>query len=381
MPPSPRKQNVLEILNGLKAEIAARLPSMWSVDVQLTEQASGGLQQRLVPDAMLTVRAPDGREATVPVEVKQRLDPRDVAPLVAQLQVMLGPDFPERPLVAAPYLSPRTQGLLAESGLSYATGGALLYGISGSSPPPMSGGTITFSLSDPSVAINVVGVETNPWIDRREQPLRTLSGPTAGRVVRALCDFRPPYGVQELAHRSNTPIGSVSRVLSVLDREALISRQPQGPVTDVRWIELIRRWSQDYSFSRGNTVQTYLEPRGLPALLSKLGQTDVRHAVTGSHVASILAPIAPPRLLSIYVDNLNQAARDLNLRPAERGANVVLAEPFNPVVFDRTRMIDGIQCAAPPQVVADLLNGPGRSPAEAEALLQWMVDHEDAWRT
>lgn len=24
--------------------------------------------------------------------------------------------------------------------------------------------------------------------------LRSLKGPTAGRVVRALCDFRPPYG-------------------------------------------------------------------------------------------------------------------------------------------------------------------------------------------
>jgi hypothetical protein len=372
---------VQEILDGLKAEIASRLPSTWSIDVESREPVRTVSSQHLVPDATLTVRAPDGRKAIVPVEIKQRLDPKDVAPLAAQLQAMLGPDFPERPLVAAPYLSPRTTRLLAESGLSYATGGAMLYGISGSTPPTASGGTINFSLADPSVVINVVGVETNPWIDTREQPLRTLSGPTAGRVVRALCDFRPPYGVQELAQRSKTPIGSVSRVLTVLDREALISRLPRGPVTEVRWEDLIRRWTNDYQFSKANTVRTYLEPRGLPALLDKLHHVDMRLAITGSMAAMRLAPVTAPRLLSIYVDNLDDAATRLALRPAERGANVVLAEPFNPVVFERTQVLDGTQYAAPTQVAADLLTGPGRSPAEAEALLQWMRDHEDAWRS
>jgi hypothetical protein len=38
------------------------------------------------------------------------------------------------------------------------------------------------------------------------------------------------------------------------------------------------------------------------------------------------------------------------------------------------------QIAAPTQVAADLLNGPGRNPSEAEELLAWMSAHEGAWR-
>lgn len=33
-----------------------------------------------------------------------------------------------------------------------------------------------------------------------------------------------------------------------------------------------------------------------------------------------------------------------------------------------------------PVVVADLLSGPGRPPAEAEALMDWMAAHEEVWR-
>ncbi len=32
------------------------------------------------------------------------------------------------------------------------------------------------------------------------------------------------------------------------------------------------------------------------------------------------------------------------------------------------------------QVAADLLTGPGRSPAETEALMEWMTSNEEAWR-
>ena len=32
------------------------------------------------------------------------------------------------------------------------------------------------------------------------------------------------------------------------------------------------------------------------------------------------------------------------------------------------------------QVLLDLMTGPGRGPAEAEALLEWMRDNEDRWK-
>jgi hypothetical protein len=169
-------------------------------------------------------------------------------------------------------------------------------------------------------------------------------------------------------------------VVALLETEALVTRASDRVITRVLWADLIRRWTQDYAFAKANTVKTYLEPRGLPALLEKLKQTDLKYAVTGSMAASSRVPITVPRLMTLYVGNMQQAETALGLRAAERGANVVLAEPFDPVVFEQLRKVDDVWHAALSQVAVDVLTGPGRSPSEGEALLQWMMDHEDEWR-
>ena len=64
----------------------------------------------------------------------------------------------------------------------------------------------------------------------------------------------------------------------------------------------------------------------------------------------------------------------------DAGANVLLVEPFSPVLMRRSESRDGLRCAALSQVAADLLTSPGRGPAEAEALIAWMQEDEDAWR-
>ncbi len=173
----------------------------------------------------------------------------------------------------------------------------------------------------------------------------------------------------------------MSRVLNLLDREDLVQRKPRGPVEGVDWQALLRRWAQDYSVLESNRTASYLEPRGLPALIGRLSLEDVPYAVTGSLAASKLAPAAAARLAICYVDDAGGLAKRLGLRPAEAGANVILAEPFDPVVYERTWERDRATFAAPSQVAADLLTSPGRGPAEAEQLLSWMEANEDAWRT
>ena len=66
---------------------------------------------------------------------------------------------------------------------------------------------------------------------------------------------------------------------------------------------------------------------------------------------------------------------------ADAGVNVLLAEPAYPVLLERpVEALDGLMLAAPTQVAVDLMTGPGRSPAEAEELLDWMRRNEDSWR-
>ena len=74
-----------------------------------------------------------------------------------------------------------------------------------------------------------------------------------------------------------------------------------------------------------------------------------------------------------YVDDPERAAATFNLRGTDSGANVILLDPFDPVVFERTWTDRSMTFVAPSQMAVDLLTSPGRAPAEAEAVLQWMA--------
>lgn len=108
--------------------------------------------------------------------------------------------------------------------------------------------------------------------------------------------------VPELVRRSGASTGATYRVVEFLEREGLIERVPRAPIIGVEWRRLVERWSEDYSFQRSNVVSTYLQPRGIPALLDSLRAADgLRYALTGSLAAQQLAPYAPPRLAMLYV--------------------------------------------------------------------------------
>ncbi|MCB9656896.1 MAG: hypothetical protein H6726_04530 [Sandaracinaceae bacterium] len=154
----------------------------------------------------------------------------------------------------------------------------------------------------------------------------------------------------------------------------------RGQLASVDWPALLRRWAQDAPLeSRGN-VSSFLDPRGLPALLARLPRAKERYAVTGGLAAAALAPIAPPRLAVIWVRDAAEAAAQLDLRPASSGANVLLVEPTDDGVFEGATQRDEVWYAAPSQVAADLLTSPGRGPAEGDELIQWMQANEEAWR-
>lgn len=311
--------------------------------------------------ADLTVRiiAPDGTSTTWTLEMKNRIDPRDVQSAVAGLRA----SRKALPVVVAPFLSRRTRELLEEAGIGYLdlTGNARLVA------------------SRPGLFVFRQGADKNPL--REERPRLSIKGPKAGRLARALCDTLPPIGVRALAARTQTDPGYASRLLEALAREALIKRNDRGPVREVDWRGLIRRWAEDYVLVGGGRSTSYLAPRGTQAVLARLGDARLRYAVTGSFAAVKMAGVAPPRLLTIYVDQRQAAAEALDLRPADAGVNVLLLSPFDSVVYERTWESDGLVYAAPSQVAVDLLSSPGRGPAEADALMTWMAENERAWRT
>jgi hypothetical protein len=126
-----------------------------------------------------------------------------------------------------------------------------------------------------------------------------------------------------------------------------------------------------------------LAPNGANDVLARLRDGDPTRrppVVTGSFAAVRVAPVAAPALLLAYCDDVSAVARDLGLLPADEGANVALLTPFDRVVWERTVVDAGVAYAAPSQVAVDCLTGPGRMPAEGEAVLEWMLADESHWR-
>jgi hypothetical protein len=342
--------------------ITDRLPLTWTSE--LREEVPRGRRRA---DAVLTVQAPDGNRALVVIEAKRSLETRDAIPIAEQLNALSAEfadgDLGVTGLLAAPYVNPATRVRLSELGLGYAD----------------ATGNLSLRLDRPALFMRDVGTDKNPWRGPG-RPRGSFKGGTAARVFRALVDFAPPYSVPELVRLAKCSSGVAYRVVEFLEREDIVRREPRRGVVEVDWRQLIERWSREYGFALSPSATAFLEPRGIDAALEKLRDRGLRYALTSSSAGQFYAPYAPVRALSVYVTSIDEAAAALDLRAAPSGGNVLLAVPEDEVAFERTQTFDGLVVASPSQVAADLLGGPGRAPEEGRVLLEWMEDHESAWR-
>jgi hypothetical protein len=351
-----------DVIRVVEADLRDRLPREWRTNVRLLPNVGGWR-----PDAILEVSAPGGDTGFLVIEAKMGLEPRDVEQLVAQLdRAIVDTELQGAgkavPMVVARYISRRARDLLEQAGVSYSD----------------ATGNVRLTLDWPALFIESHGADRNPWREVRD--LRSLKGRSAGRVIRALCDLKPPFGVRELVERAGSSAGSTVRTLEFLEREALVRRDASKRITDVDVSSLIRRWSNDFRFSEQNAIGRYFEPRRLEALIDRVASVAIPYAITGSFAAREVAEYADARLLVVYATDRQLLSRALDLRPAGSQTNVWIAEPPDDLSFERIWQRNGLRLAALSQVACDLFDLPGRSPAEAEELLRWMEANEDAWR-
>lgn len=113
------------------------------------------------------------------------------------------------------------------------------------------------------------------------------------------------------------------------------------------WAGTIRRWTQDYDVLTTNSAASYLQPPRLDALNDRLHAATGRYAVTGSLAAGAIAPIAPARLAMVYVGDPSNAADALDLRSVDAGANTILLQPYDEVVFERLSTVTTSQSSTP----------------------------------
>lgn len=348
-----------QIAADVEAVVRALLPPGWEIGLERKPRLKSGA----AADLVATLTAPNGESVVYVGEAKRESTGSGLRTALAQLQSYVSALPGARPLFIAPWISERTRDRLTLENVSFID----------------ATGNVRLVADRPGMYVTAMGASKNPW--PTDKTLQSLRGKGTMRAVRALLDNCPPYGVRELARGSEASAPTLSRVIDLLEREGLLTRDGRGTVLDLDWAGTIRRWARDYDVLTTNDSATYLQPRGLPALTEELRSTKTRYVLTGSLAANELAPYAPGKLAMLYVDKLRDAADAFDLRPADAGGNVVLLEPYDAVVFAHTIERSNLRIVNPTQLAVDLLTGPGRAPSEGEELLAWMKDSTDAWRT
>ncbi|MGH2555324.1 MAG: hypothetical protein ACRDHO_06365 [Actinomycetota bacterium] len=348
-----------ELLDAAVEALTRRLPSTWAVE----KQASAGDPEA----ADLVIKSPNtGSQTLVFVEVKANVSPRDVEALIGGPWRRWRRQMGNQPiLLVALYIGRRVRELLAEENISYVD---------------LTGNT-RISLDYPGVFIETEGASQDP---RSTKPRSAIRGAKAGAVVRVLVDAAPPYTGADIARAANVNEGYLSRILDTLADEGLIDRERAGPVTRVDWPAMVQRRAKALDLFRPVGTYRYVARQGTSALVDRLRArlTAGRRppTVTGSFAAARIAPVAAPSLLVLYTMDPRELADELELLPAETGADTVLIRPDNNVAFARAARDGGVAWAAPSQVAVDCLAGTGRMPSEGEALIGWMRENESAWR-
>jgi len=331
-------------LDDTVARLRTFVPNDWTISIKKWKPDFG----------VISIAADDDSESLVSVITRDRLEPRDLD----RLRIPDG-----SVLVAASWLSPRVREMLRDLNVSFIdqTGDAEL------------------RLRRPALYIRTDKTSRNPSPKRTSGP--TLRGPRVWALLRTLIEVTPPYTAGDLALAVDVDDGYVSRVLQVLTDERLITRQPRGPVTKVEWEPLIRQLATTYSLFDANATSTWVASSGPERLIRDLTGLKVgRWAVTGSFVARSIIPIAAPEVAVIYADDPERLAKVARLLPATSGANVIIAKPYDPIVFARGWADTDFPSVSVAQTVADLLTGNARMPAEGTALLNWMRNNERRWQ-
>jgi hypothetical protein len=331
------------LIESGREELARLLPPRWRVGVATP------------PEAFL-VSSPSG------VEARLMADPRaDATPGMLAAEYTGVPAEPT--VVVARYLSPRSRAVLESKAVFYVdlTGNAWL------------------SIDNPGLALRTDGAQRDPA--PRARPDRGISGKVAGRVIRALTDFSPPYTVTELAGIAEVSPGYCSRTLQALEREALVHRDRRGTVQSVDWQDMLRRRGQIIRLFDPRRSSGWIARAGMQGALNMLTDLDPdTYAVTGPFAAGRVRVVAAPAGLVVYATNPQTLARDLDLIPADVGADIRLIAPTGAGEMLRPRTEDGIVWVGLSQVVIDCMGGPGRMPQEGEAVLDWMTANVSAWR-
>ena len=314
-------------------------------------------------DGLIGLRYPSGSYALV-VEVKSNGAPRFVRSGVYQLESRVarlrqsGEANGGRrliPMLVSPYLSPESRAICTDHDVAYLdlAGNARL-------------------------AFDTVYIERTVADKPRSETraLRSIFTPKAAAILRVLLhEPDRAWRVADLAAQANASYGHVSNVRKALLEREWLEVRDEGAVL-VQPDALLQTWRENYRRPAGQSITgyTHLHGRQLDERLrGKLNPYPERpRAIYSLHsAAQWFAPFGRSGTQTFYADEPGAEALtgELKLRPAARGANVVLHVPTDESLFDdASEPGPNLFCTNPIVTYLDLWNGNDRDREAAEHL-------------
>lgn len=303
---------------------------------------------------LVWVRLSSCEEQQLLVEVKTSGQPRYVNQAINSF-LRYKDRFPGAYYVfMAPYISPRSAEICKNEGMGY----------------------IDFS-GNCGLSFKNVFVEryNYPSLFQGKRELHSLFSPRATRVLRVLLDNpRKAWKVQELSRQAGVSLGLASNIKKRLREQEFILEEDEGIVLKEPE-QLLHRWSENYTYE-DNTLHLFYSIKPIAVLESEIAamceNQCLLYALAGFSAAARIAPSVRYQQAMIFIegDALDKVATLYGLKPAERGANVSLWQPYDESVFYASGKKDGITIVAPEQIYLDLNRYPGRGEESAETILE-----------
>lgn len=207
--------------------------------------------------------------------------------------------------------------------------------------------------------------------------------PASSRVARALLERPDHWWLRvELTDATRLASGQVSKVVARLLDEGLVEERDDRSLRPRDANQLLDAWASEYDIERGARIELgHVTGNGI-ALAHELDQRlrtgRIDHAFTGLPAAWLYDQFASFRLVTLFVDDLDEAVVATRMREESRGANVQLISPRDEGVYYEAREIEGLRCVSPVQTYLDLLGLPERSDEAAGHLREYVLGWEGA---
>lgn len=308
------------------------------------------------PDMIAKVRI-KGEERLILVETKSSGEPRHLRQAIAQLQSSAKRFSASYGIIVVPFLSERSAKVCEENGVGYVD---------------LKGNAF--------IKFDGIFIRTVASGKDRMQPARSRSlfAPISTRFLRVLLsEPERQWKLKDLAEESHMSLGQAYKVKEELLNQELIGVDQKKQISLKDPSGLLDAWREAYCYENSEVLSLFSLDK-IPAIEERVKQycdaRKTRYALTLFSGASRLAPFVRYSVAAFYIiGDKEELKRELNLKPVDSGANILLLSPYDEGIFYGLQEVQGYKIVSAVQLYLDLYSYGGRGREQAEFIREKLI--------